>query len=95
MEDDTKSLQVISSIYFSVVLFGGITREDCDARAKSYHAIKKALDNKLVGSRRQIRALLIDRVLLQHENRMLERRYVGFTEAHLKVAIAKSTEPIL
>jgi hypothetical protein len=46
--------------------------------------IKKVMDNRLVGNRRQIRALIVDRAFLQHESRLLERSNTAFTTGHQK-----------
>jgi len=43
------------------------------------------MENRLVGNRRHIRALLVDRALLQHESRLLERSNTVFTTGHQKV----------
>jgi hypothetical protein len=45
-EDDTKSLINVIHLYHAVVTYGGITREEYDARAKSYHSVRRALDNR-------------------------------------------------
>lgn len=66
-EDDTKSLNLIVRIYYMVLFYYGISRPEFDARWKSFQRVKRALENKLVGSKLHIRALLIDRVVLQHE----------------------------
>ena len=52
---------------------------------KSYHAVRRALDNRLVGSRRQLRPVIVDRAMLQHEARLLERCHVPFTDKHKQV----------
>ncbi len=82
--DDTKSLYSLVTALQSAVLFCGTAREDYDARLKSYHVVRRALENRLVGGRRQIRALTVDRALLQHEQRMLERARVPFTKLHAR-----------
>jgi proteasome activator subunit 4 len=46
--------------------------------------MKKVMENRLVGNRRHIRALIIDRALLQHESRLLERSNTVFTSGHRK-----------
>ncbi len=85
-EDDTKSLHTLVATHQTALLFGGVAREDYDARMKSYQMVRRALENRLVGGRRQIRALMVDRALLQHEQRLLDRCRVPFTKLHAKVA---------
>ena len=58
---------------------------NCPFRMKSYHAVRRALDNRLVGSRRQLRPVIVDRAMLQHEARLLERCHVPFTDKHKQV----------
>ena len=82
--DDTKSQHSLVTALQTTLLFGGASREDHEARLKSYHIVRKALENRLVGGRRQIRALLVDRALLQHEQRLLERCRVPFTKLHAR-----------
>ncbi len=43
------------------------------------------MENRLVGNRRQIRALIVDRALLQHESRLLERSNTMFTTGHQQI----------
>jgi len=84
-EDDTKSLYAVASAYQAAVLFCGISREEHDNRSKSFRIVRRSLENRLVGPKRQIRALMVDKALLQHESRMLERCHIGFNGLHAKV----------
>lgn len=70
-EDDTKSLSKLVKIYETVLFFYGASKQDFDARWKSLHSVKEALEDKMRDRRKHIRALLVDRVVLQHEMRML------------------------
>ncbi|KAM9425985.1 proteasome activator complex subunit 4B [Pholidichthys leucotaenia] len=70
-EDDTKSLFVIIKIISDLMFFRGTHKKDFDSRWKSFTLIKKSMENRLLGKKQHIRALLIDRVLLQHEMRKL------------------------
>ena len=80
--DDTKALVSIANVYQSLLFFTGVPKHEYDNRWKSFHAIKKAMENKLVGSKKLIRAILIDRTHLQHESRVLENSNKNFTETH-------------
>ena len=84
-EDDTKSLTQLTSVYATCVRFGGVGEDEYESRMKSYHAVRRALDNRLVGSRRQLRPVIVDRAMLQHEARLLERCHVPFTDKHKQV----------
>ena len=80
--DDTKSLTLITNVYNSLLFFTGVPKTEYDNRWKSFQAIKKAMENKLLGSKKLIRAILIDRTHLQHESRVLENSNKNFTETH-------------
>ena len=80
--DDTKSLVSIANVYQSLLFFTGVPKHEYDNRWKSFQAIKKAMENKLIGSKKLIRAILIDRTHLQHESRVLENSNKNFTESH-------------
>lgn len=68
-EDDTKSLNMLIRIHSLIMFYHGISKSEFDLRWKSFHRVKRALENKLVGSKQHIRALLVDRLVLQHEVR--------------------------
>ncbi|XP_054614170.1 proteasome activator complex subunit 4B [Dunckerocampus dactyliophorus] len=70
-EDDTKSLFVIIEIVSDLMFFQGIHKKEFDSRWKSFTLVKKSMENRLHGKKQHIRALLIDRALLQHEMRKL------------------------
>ena len=80
--DDTKALTLITNAYSSLLFFTGVPKTEYDNRWKSFHAIKKAMENKLLGSKKLIRAILIDRTHLQHESRVQENSNKNFTLAH-------------
>uniref|UniRef100_A0A665UKH4 Proteasome activator subunit 4b n=1 Tax=Echeneis naucrates TaxID=173247 RepID=A0A665UKH4_ECHNA len=70
-EDDTKSLFVTIKIISDLMFFRGTHKKEFDSRWKSFTLVKKSMENRLHGKKQHIRALLIDRVLLQHEMRKL------------------------
>ncbi|XP_046888598.1 proteasome activator complex subunit 4B-like [Hypomesus transpacificus] len=70
-EDDTKSLFAIIKIISDLLFFRGTHKKEFDSRWKSYTLVKKSMEDRLHGRKQHIRALLIDRVLLQHEMRKL------------------------
>ena len=47
--------------------------------------VKASLDNKLIGARRTLRSLIIDRVVLQHQMRIVDGVRTYFTETHAMV----------
>uniref|UniRef100_A0A3Q2Y0U2 Proteasome activator subunit 4 n=1 Tax=Hippocampus comes TaxID=109280 RepID=A0A3Q2Y0U2_HIPCM len=70
-EDDTKSLFSIIKIISELLHFKGSHKHEFDSRWKSFNLVKKSMENRLHGKKQHIRALLIDRVMLQHELRKL------------------------
>uniref|UniRef100_A0A4W5P9I8 Proteasome activator subunit 4 n=2 Tax=Hucho hucho TaxID=62062 RepID=A0A4W5P9I8_9TELE len=70
-EDDTKSLFSIIKIISDLLHFRGSHKQEFDSRWKSFNLVKKSMENRLHGRKQHIRALLIDRVMLQHELRKL------------------------
>uniref|UniRef100_A0A3Q2P0Y9 Proteasome activator subunit 4 n=1 Tax=Fundulus heteroclitus TaxID=8078 RepID=A0A3Q2P0Y9_FUNHE len=70
-EDDTKSLFSIIKIISDLLHFKGSHKHEFDSRWKSFNLVKKSMENRLHGRKQHIRALLIDRVMLQHELRKL------------------------
>ncbi|EGV92976.1 Proteasome activator complex subunit 4 [Cricetulus griseus] len=66
-EDDTKSLFLIIKIIGDLLQFQGSHKHEFDSRWKSFNLVKKSMENRLHGKKQHIRALLIDRVMLQHE----------------------------
>jgi hypothetical protein len=53
---------------------------------KNFRMVKKVLEDKLVGQKRHLRALLIDRTVLQHES-LLERGSVCLTPTHRQIML--------
>ncbi|XP_068219564.1 proteasome activator complex subunit 4-like isoform X1 [Palaemon carinicauda] len=83
--DDTKALGLAISIYSGLIFFHGVSKEDFDARWKSFQFIKDALANKLARNKQHIRSLLIERAVLHQESRVLENSTVHLTETHSKI----------
>ncbi|XP_042231597.1 proteasome activator complex subunit 4-like isoform X2 [Homarus americanus] len=77
--DDTKSLCRAVNIYHGLIFFHGVSRDDFDARWKSFQFIKDALANKLARNKQHIRSLLVERAVLHQESRMLENSIMHLT----------------
>lgn len=80
-EDDTKSFFVLINIWESLLTNINEERVAFESRWKRFRIVKRILENKLVGEKRHLRALLIDRALLQHEI-LLERGKYCLTPTH-------------
>ena len=98
--DDTKALTALVAVYQVLLLFTGVAKSEYDNRWKSFQAIKKAMENKLLRSKKLIRAILVDRTHLQvwtglstglycycvqHESRVLEGGERLFTSTHFSL----------
>ncbi|XP_052006994.1 proteasome activator complex subunit 4A-like isoform X1 [Xyrauchen texanus] len=81
-EDDTKSLFSIITIINDLLHFKGTHKHEFNSRWKSFSLVKKSMENKLHGSKRHIRTLLIDRVMLQHELRNLTMEGCNYMRIH-------------
>ncbi|KAK7103315.1 proteasome activator complex subunit 4B-like [Littorina saxatilis] len=82
-EDDTQSMFKIIQICDCVMMFHGIQKNDVDARWKSFHVVKAALQNQLSTKTKHIRPVLVDRVTLLHETRMLSGPSRAVTTRHM------------
>ncbi|XP_030051703.1 proteasome activator complex subunit 4 isoform X1 [Microcaecilia unicolor] len=81
-EDDTKSLFLIIKIISDLLHFQGSHKHEFDSRWKSFTLVKKSMENRLQGKKQHIRALLIDRVMLQHELRTLTVEGCEYKKIH-------------
>ncbi|XP_076019061.1 proteasome activator complex subunit 4A isoform X2 [Genypterus blacodes] len=81
-EDDTKSLFSIIKIISDLLHFKGSHKHEFDSRWKSFNLVKKSMENRLHGRKQHIRALLIDRVMLQHELRKLTAEGCRYRSVH-------------
>ncbi|CAG09459.1 unnamed protein product, partial [Tetraodon nigroviridis] len=81
-EDDTKSLFSIIKIISDLLHFKGSHKHEFDSRWKSFNLVKKSMENRLHGRKQHIRALLIDRVMLQHELRKLTMEGCQYRSIH-------------
>ncbi|XP_031565856.1 proteasome activator complex subunit 4-like [Actinia tenebrosa] len=81
-EDDTKALQYTVKIYESLLLHLIGQRDEFDVRWRSAGAVKRAMEDKLSGKKKHVRALLIERVQLQHEMRILDNVSSQMTDLH-------------
>uniref|UniRef100_A0A4W3GV83 Proteasome activator subunit 4b n=1 Tax=Callorhinchus milii TaxID=7868 RepID=A0A4W3GV83_CALMI len=73
-DDMQQSLSIVQNCLIgsgNLLQFRGSHKHEFDSRWKSFNLVKKSMENRLHGKKRHIRALLIDRVMLQHELRTL------------------------
>uniref|UniRef100_A0A6G1SBV8 Proteasome activator complex subunit 4 n=2 Tax=Aceria tosichella TaxID=561515 RepID=A0A6G1SBV8_9ACAR len=84
-EDDTKSLTTICEIYATAVSYFGYNKTELRLAAQRIKSMKNSSQNKLLGSRRHLRYLLVERVVQQHRAMLLNKGQPEFTRLHLDV----------
>ncbi|CAG2057001.1 unnamed protein product [Timema podura] len=85
-EDDTKSFFNLVAIWESLMLEKSGSTNNFEARWKNFRTVKKVLENKVIGEKKHLRSLLVDRVVLQHEA-LYERSTVCLTETHRQIML--------
>lgn len=71
--------------YLLIDRFG--SKSSYEMHWKNFRVVKKVLENKLVGQKQHLRALLIDRTMLQHES-LLERGSMCLTPTHCQIMLS-------
>ena len=72
-------------IFYFLIFFHGVKKEEFDARWKNFQSVKIALANSLVKNKKHIRALLIERIVLQHESRIIKGTSSNYTPTHKRI----------
>ncbi|XP_057375631.1 proteasome activator complex subunit 4-like [Daphnia carinata] len=73
--DDTFALFGTISICQMLLFHYGVLKEDFETHQKNFQMVKKVLGSNLIGRKADIRALMVDRIQLQHELRVLESAF--------------------
>lgn len=84
-EDDTKSLTLINDIFGSAISYFGYNKSELRFCAQRIKTMKNTTQNKLLGPKRHLRYLLVERVAQQHRAMLLNKGQPEFTELHLEV----------
>jgi len=84
-EDDTKSLLQIIKVINCLMYFHGTGKDEFEGRWKNRHFVKRFMENKLLGKKKHIEPILIDRVHLQHELRTINQSSKTFSDLHLQL----------
>lgn len=84
-EDDAKSLTLVCEIYSTAILYFGYNKTELRLAAQRIKSMKASSQNKLLGPKRNIRYLLVERVAQQHRAMLLNKGQPEFTERHLQV----------
>lgn len=84
-EDDTKSLTLICEIFSTAISYFGVNKTELRLAAQRIKSMKSSTQNKLLGSKRHLRYLLVERVAQQHRAMLLHKGQPHFTQLHLDV----------
>jgi proteasome activator subunit 4 len=84
-EDDTKSIVCLAKILSCILADFGTTKQKVDQSFKSFQFTKKSLGDRLRKNKQHLRPVLISRVYLQHEQRMVEQGLHTMTALHHKL----------
>lgn len=84
-EDDTKSLTLICEIFSTTISYFGYNKTELRLAAQRIKSLKSGTQNKLLGSKRHLRYLLVERVAQQHRAMLLNKGQLEFTKMHLEV----------
>ena len=82
-EDDTKTLNAIINVLKLLMFQHSISEESYDKHSKNFYQSKAKLEVRLFGAEKHIRAILLDRVLLQHEKRLVDNTHQPLTATSL------------
>jgi len=84
-QDDTKSLTLICEIYATAISYFGYNKTELRFAAQRIKSMKTGAQNKLLGPKRHLRYLLVERVAQQHRAMLLNKGQPDFTKLHLDV----------
>jgi len=83
-EDDTKSLISIANIWGSLLMNMLPSCEEFEAQSKALLLGRKVYENKMLGKRRHIRSILVNRVFHHHETIIILSMFLR-SETHVQV----------
>ncbi|XP_055349230.1 proteasome activator complex subunit 4A-like isoform X2 [Paramacrobiotus metropolitanus] len=86
-EDDVKSIKIILRIFKALMFFRGLENEELQMRIKAHIISRKTMTRVLGSKKEQMRLVVFERVLLQHERRHYDHR--GSPLTVLRSAIMK------
>lgn len=84
-EDDTKSLTIICEIFSTAISYFGFSKTELRLSAQRIKSMKSSSKNKLLGAKRHLRYLLVERVAQQHRAMLLNKGTPEFTQLHMEV----------
>lgn len=84
-EDDTKSLGLVCEIFGNAISYFGYNKSEIRLASQRIKTLKMSTQNKLLGSKRHLRYLLVERVAQQHRAMLLNKGHPYFTELHLDI----------
>jgi len=84
-QDDTKSLGIICEIFTTSISYYGYNKSELRLAAERIKSLKLSTQNKLLGGKRHLRYLLVERVAQQQRAMLLNKGDPNFTQLHLDI----------
>lgn len=84
-QDDSKSLTLICEALGMSISYYGYSKPELRVAAQRIKSLKSGTQNKLLGTKRHLRYLLVERVAQQHRAMLLNKGSPEFTKLHLDV----------
>lgn len=84
-ENDFRSLYLICEIFNNAMSYFGFSESEYRLSSQRLLSMKKGLDNKLLGSKRHLRYMLVERVVQQHRAMIFSRGSQYLTQLHIDI----------
>ena len=82
MADDVKSAEMLCLLLEDVLTYKGYDNQKMKKEHTKYKSVKQLLDNRLLGPKKQLRMVVIHRLLLQQQYRQHAQLFTPYTAAH-------------
>ncbi|KAL5255340.1 hypothetical protein ACHWQZ_G014676 [Mnemiopsis leidyi] len=82
MADDVKSAEMLCLLLEDVLTYKGYDNQKMKKEHTKYKSVKQLLDNRLLGSKKQLRMVVIHRLLLQQQYRQHAQLFTPYTKSH-------------
>ena len=82
MADDVKSAEMICLLMEDILTYKGYDNHKMKKEHTKYKSVKQLLDDRLLGKKKQLRMVVIHRLLLQQQYRQHAQLFTPYTEEH-------------
>ena len=84
-EYDINSCSLICEIFSIAISYFGYNKTELRLAAQRIKSMKNSFQHKLLGSKRHLRYVLVERVTQQHKAMLLNKGQTNFTQLHLEI----------